>query len=452
MRLHVHDYTSVNVSGILDGAVLMHQEMARLLTARGDVVLHDQTFGPDCLAQARDGDVVYAGNGPYAHLYHLWRERSGAGFRIVREVHTTFWSGYWTQEELCAPLARPGDAVLFPSEFTRQVFLREFPGTGPDNSAVAYPMPTRMPRAARTPTPPLGTPLRIGYLGALSEAKNFDQVLRVFKECRHQSGGRAELVFAGKPNHPRWATENILAWLASEGVPADAVTPLGLLHPSQLADFFSRIDVLLFPSTASRESLGRVVVEALAYGVAVLAADIGPAVELLPKRNLVPTALRTGTEFTMDRIGPLGAVDEDELVARLLERDYEPAQPPLNTWPFEDETLWRALAGDLVSAPLSHDATTVSSIRVGKRSDDSHGQLLTRTEQVFLEYFQRHDEALLARIAAHERAVGRARPELRAIVTRPERSLADYRSLPALVDALAVPALTYSLAPGSAGS
>ncbi|MDH6115456.1 glycosyltransferase involved in cell wall biosynthesis [Kitasatospora sp. MAP12-15] len=451
MRLHVHDYTAVNLSGILDGAVLMHQQMAQLLSARADVVLHDQTAGRDCLANVGDGDVVYAGNGPYAHLYHLWREQHGTDFRIVREVHTTFWSGYWTQEELCAPLTRPGDVVLFPSEFTRQVFLREFPGTGPGNSAVAYPMLARIPHAAQAPVPPPGAPLRIGYLGALSEAKNFDQVLGVFQRYHRESGGRAELVFAGKPNHPRWETGTILARLASEGVPSEAVTPLGLLHPSELTDFLSRIDVLLFPSTASRESLGRVVVEALAHGIPVLAADMGPAVELLPARNLVPTTLHTETVFGMDRIGPLGVVDEDVLVARLLERDYEPARLPDSTAPFEDETLWRAMAGELPSARLRHDSATVGRVRVRRRPGGGHERLLAETEQVFLEYFQRRDQALLARIAASEHATGLPRPELRAIATRPGRSLADYRALPALVDALAVPPLTYSLDSGPSG-
>ncbi|MBY8885239.1 glycosyltransferase [Streptomyces sp. PTM05] len=448
MRLHVHDYTDVSLAGILDGAVLMHQQMAELLSARGDVVPHDQRVGPDCLAKVDDGDVLYAGNGPYAHLYHLWRERQGADFRIVREVHTTFWSGYWTQEELCAPLVRPGDVVLFPSEFTRQVFLRSFPDAAPGASAVVYPMLERTPRAPQAPVPPRDGVLRIGYLGALSEAKNFDQVLRVFERCHRETGGRAELVFAGKPNDPRWSTEAVLARLAEQGVPADAVTALGLLSPQRLPEFFSRIDVLLFPSTASRESLGRVVIEALAYGIPVLAADMGPAVELLPPRNLVPTALDSGTEFSMGRVGPLGRVDEDALVARLVERDFEAAHLPPVTAPFEDEALWRVMAGDVPAHEIRHDAATVERVRIGEREDADADprRLLESAEDVFLEYFHGRDAALLERLTAYENATGRERPALRALVTRPERNLADYRALPALVDALAVPPLTYRLA------
>ncbi|MFE9426424.1 glycosyltransferase [Kitasatospora sp. NPDC006697] len=450
MRLHVHDYSGADLTGILDGAVLMHRQMAELLPTRAEVVPHDQTAGPDCLAGVREGEVVYAGNGPYAHLYHLWREQRGLDFRIVREVHTTFWSGYWTQEELSAPLTRPGDAVLFPSEFTRQVFARALPGSGAGDTAVVYPMLARTPHAPQAAVPEPGAVLRIGYLGALSEAKNFDQVLRVFRRCHRETGGRAELVFAGKPNHPRWAPERVLAELAAQGVPAGAATSLGLLSPDRLPEFFSRVDVLLFPSTASRESLGRVVIEALAYGIPVLAADIGPAVELLPARNLVPTVLRTGTEFGMDRIVPLGAVDEDALLARLVERDFEPARLPQDTAPFEDEALWQVLAGGLppqARAVAPHDRATVARLRVGERADPDHARLLATTEQVFLEYFRGGDRALLDRIAAHRETAGEG-PRLRGLVARPERNLADYRSLPALVDALAVPALAYSLADG----
>ncbi len=327
MRLHTHDYRAPDTDGIVDGAVLMHREMADLLTRRTSAALHDLTTGPGSVARAGAGDVVYAGSGPYAFLYHHWRERHGGDYRIVREVHTALWSGYWAQEELCAPLVRPGDLALFPTACTRRLFLRNFRSVTEAGSAVAYPMLDRLPRRPPRPVPAPGRHLRIGYLGALSLAKNVDQVLSVFARCHRETGGRVSLLCAGKPNDPRWEPDAVRAALRAGGDPAaaDAVRLEGIWPQQRLAAFFDAIDVLLFPSTASRETLGRVVLEALAHGVPVLAAGVGPAVELLPARNLVPTALDTGGAFDMSRVGPLGRVDEDALTEKLLTRDFAPA-------------------------------------------------------------------------------------------------------------------------------
>lgn len=453
VRLHVHDYGSAETAGILDGAVLMHRTMSDLITARPDAAPHDITLGPTALGALPEDDVIYAGNGPYAYLYHLWREERGGRHRIVREVHTTFWSGYWTQEELCAPLHRPGDTVLFPSEYTRRVFLRCFPQVPPDDAVVAYPMLDAMPRREPAPAPAPDAVLRVGYLGALSTAKNFDQVLDAFARCHQESGGRARLVFAGKPNDPRWETGEVLRRLAAHGVPAGHVTPLGLIGPERLADFFDRVDVLLFPSTASRESLGRVVFEALSHGVPVLAADMGPAVELLPARNLVPTRLFTGTPFTMDRVVPLGRVDTDVLTARLLARDWEPARLS-GTKPFEEPAFWRALTEPRAPGADSdgddgpYDAATVARVAVEPRGTTDPGAALSDAHGLFLDYFQRRTAPLLDRVTALEEEYGTPRPELRALITAPQRNLADYRAFPRLVDALVLPPLGYRLAPG----
>ncbi|MFI0817552.1 glycosyltransferase [Streptomyces sp. NPDC021098] len=446
MRLHAHDYRAPDTSGIVDGAILMHREVAELLDGHRSVAWHDLTRGAESVASASPGEVVYAGAGPYAFLYHLWRERTKGRFRIVREVHTALWSGYWAQEELCAPLLRPGDLVLFPTEYTRRLFIRHLASVTEDNSAVAYPMLDRLPRLPRARIPAPDEPLRIGYLGALSLAKNFDQVLSVFARCHRASGGRVSLLCAGKPNHPRWETGSVLAELGRQGVEPDAVRVLGVLGQNELAGFFSEIDVLLFPSTASRETLGRVVLEALAHGIPVLGADIGPAVELLPARNLVPTVLDTTTAFSMGRVEALGWVDEDALVDKLCGRDFEPADVTAES-PYQDRTFLRALSGDAVRQEIPHDARLTGRLTVERRTGVDLDRALARSEQIFTDFFRHRDDGLLSAVDALPAESAQDRRQLRRLVTEGSRNLADYRAFPRLLDALVLPPLGYGLTP-----
>lgn len=62
VRWHLHDYRFPELDGIVDGAILMHREMAELLGSHG-AVPHDLTRGPDGMpALLRAGtpqDVVY---------------------------------------------------------------------------------------------------------------------------------------------------------------------------------------------------------------------------------------------------------------------------------------------------------------------------------------------------------------------------------------------------------
>jgi glycosyltransferase involved in cell wall biosynthesis len=444
MRVHLHDYAADDLHGKLDGAVLMHSEMASLLASRHEVVPHDLRRGRSVLAGVRSGDVVYAGCGPYAYLYHLWREHLGTSFRIVREVHTTLWSGFWAQEELCAPYLRPGDIVLFPTEFARRLFITHLPGVELENSGVAYPMLHRLPR--RTPKKPSTSVLRIGYLGALSDAKNFDQVIAVFAACYRESGGRASLTFAGKPSETErhWNMEVVQRELAGAGVHQSAIVALGTLAPMQLVALFDAVDVLLFPSTASRESLGRVIIEALAHGVPVVAPDVGPPVELLPTGNLFPTDLKLDRSFTMGRVEALGRIDAKAATEMLLARNFQAASIRAEH-PYSPSAFWHALEGHSDGANAGgFDATLLHALEITPRPPLDAEQACLEAETVFAAFHERRDAYLLRRIREIEQAQECSRDDLRTLLTR-RRNLADYRGLPRLIDALVLPSLPYTL-------
>lgn len=449
MIVHLHDYARVPIEGIVDGAVLMHREMAAALRGRRPVRFHDVTEGARALRHVHDGDVIYAGIGPYAHLYHLWRERLGLDVRIVREVHTSFWSGYWTQEELCAALPRhPGDAALFPSEFARALFLRNVAGLERGATAVAYPFLEQLGPQAAPRTPRRGRALRLGYLGALSAAKNFDQVLALFA-ASYREGVARSLAIAGKHNEPYFAQPAVRDRLVAAGIPERAIVLHGVLSRPLLRAFFASVDVLLFPSTASRETLGRVLLEAAVNGVPALAADAGPAVELLPPSNLIPTALDLDAAFSMDRIVALGRIGEDAAAAMLRDAVAVPA-PLAHPEPYRLETLLRILDGDCAESREHgvYDRRITSAAAVERRAKPLERDALLDVEALFAAYFGRHDDELRARFGV--RALGDA--QVGEILARPARNLADYRAFPRLVDRLAVPPLRFRLAGSTASA
>ena len=444
MRLHMHNYHAANIDGIIDGAILMHREMTQRLLEQVEILWHNIYQGESCLEGIQEGDIVYSGIGPYAYLYHYWRERIGVDFRIIREVHTTFWSGYWTQEEVCQPLIRPGDYALFPTEYTRQVYMQYFDSIMVDNSATLYPILDRFPRKAPRKIQ-LGY-LRIGYLGALSLAKNFDQVLNIFVGCYHKSKAKVSLTIAGKSNHHQWSQVEVRKRLESKGVASQHIRMLEVITPQELDSFFSKIDVLLFPSTASRESLGRVVLEALAHGVPVIAADVGPTVELLPLANKLQTDLRTDQTFSMDKIVALGQVDEQSTIEKLLSRAYEESSI-LNEISYTTKQFWQMLNEPRYQPPKisGWDRKILDSLIVEKRNLKCDETLIKEAEALFFNYFQGNNDWLIKLIKERISPNEESYFKLLEIVENQERNLADYRAYPRLVDALLLPPLSFSL-------
>ncbi len=111
------------------------------------------------------------------------------------------------------------------------------------------------------------------FAGRFTEVKRLPLLLEAFAAARPRMSARATLVLVG--GHPgEWEGEH----------PADAIARLGLTDvllagwhdQSELPELLAASDVLVLPS--ERESFGQVIVEAMACGVApVAAASLGPA-------------------------------------------------------------------------------------------------------------------------------------------------------------------------------
>ncbi len=353
MDLHLHSYGLKAIGA--GGAPINYSEVHRLLSSswKGPVKSHDlfraiSDNGLTALAsELRSADIVVSNAGPYAHIYHYLRERFGGRYRIIRDVRTAAWAPYLAQEWLCANLTRPGDLVIFPSEYARGFFLRVFDHITFGDSRVLYPFADHLPRhTPRTPS----SRLRMGYLGRLSLDKNLPFVFEL--AGRLASEGDIELQIAG-PFYPPisgLSQGNDLYELSeTHGLARGRVTYQGALAPDSIWDFLSRIDVLYFPSASSHETFGRVIAEAGYAGIPVVASNFAAAPELLPPSQLVPLELRVNRTWRMRSPFPFGT--PDTAVAASLMRTNPVPVDISGAEHYQGRTFIRTLAGDTPEIP-----------------------------------------------------------------------------------------------------
>jgi glycosyltransferase involved in cell wall biosynthesis len=116
-----------------------------------------------------------------------------------------------------------------------------------------------------TPAPRAGT-ARFVFLGRLVDFKMVDLLLEAFKPVAERHGATLDIIGEGKE---RLRLEQIARDLGL----AERVTFAGWMKPAESAARLAQADVLVFPSL--RECGGAVVMEAMAVGLPVIAADWG---------------------------------------------------------------------------------------------------------------------------------------------------------------------------------
>lgn len=107
----------------------------------------------------------------------------------------------------------------------------------------------------------------IGHYSLLGKKKGLDIVLGQFDFLRSQ-GWDVRLVLAGPT-----ASDAAAADIAEAQSRTGNIVSLGYLDQSELRDYFSNIDIFLFPSLT--EGQGLVALEAAAFGVPTIAFDVG---------------------------------------------------------------------------------------------------------------------------------------------------------------------------------
>ncbi|WDD92408.1 glycosyltransferase family 4 protein [Burkholderia sp. FERM BP-3421] len=421
MRVAFNHYRTQRTS---NGALYFYSETSKLLTQAAPAGVHPEPhdvfellrqderdlarfvrrLGPD--------DVVVCNAGPYGHFYHYLRERYDGRFRIIRDIRTSSWGGYHFQEMLAGPLNRPGDLVLFPSEFCRAYFIHHHAASlHAGNTAVSYPLATSFP-ATRPARPRPARGLRIGYLGRVSADKNFAQVLDFLAAVRRDDRA-ASLQVAGhvEGRSAARAMQVVRRELEARGIPADAVAYHGHLPYQKIWAFFEQIDVFFFPAVSSVESLGRVLLEAQHAGVSTIAGGYAAAPEILPEANLLDIDFRCDTAFDMGQPFSFGSV-RLETVAETI-RACTPGVPRSRSACYSEQVYLDYVTGEPAPAPAAPVAPRVQafiraleirhdlSVTSGADSLALLGPLL----QAFNAY---HDNRLSSRLLRLVRATGRS--------------------------------------------
>ena len=322
MRVGVHAYQTDPLLPQRDGVNFAHENFTFLLQNVVDPELEVEFHSFNGLiADAklavktlRGLDCVFSNVGPHAHYYFWLREELGLNFRIVRDVRTAIWSSYLLQEYLIAPLLRPGDTLQVASHYVLGVYEHVFPHLAGYPSALCYPLGVAFPRprpAIRERWPMAEEEVVIGYLGRLSDDKNFpdvvDLVVRLNRE--NASGLRYRLVACGDIHSPSCSPSQVAGKFAMALGDGDWYQYVPARPYEHIWDLLAGFDVLVFPSTSNLETFGRVLIEASYARVPVVAGRHAASPELVDPGNLCDVTYKVGKSFDSHFDHQLGRVD-----------------------------------------------------------------------------------------------------------------------------------------------
>lgn len=336
-RITLHFFESDPSLPQRDGVNLAHTEINGLLGSGSDPglqvtfhdfarLLRDRAYASEVLGAV---DCVLCNVGPHAHYYHYLRERLGLRFRIVRDIKTALWSGYLLQESLCEPYLRSGDALLATSHYSRVLTQHIFPHLRSHPVHLFEPVLASHATRERTQgnRTPIGETVTLGYVGRLSEDKNFPQVVELLLALDRADPGRYQLTAIGAVHSPSCTPSLIEERIHAKTGRRGLFRYLPPVPHEEVLSLLRQFDYFLFFSTSNLEVLGRVLVEAAHAGVPVLAADHAAASELLAPSSLIDVHYGHGQSFHSHFDAPLGRIDV-EMAANRIRRREVPDAPP----------------------------------------------------------------------------------------------------------------------------
>lgn len=190
--------------------------------------------------------------------------------RIDMDVcETCVWNIDWTELRFnyLRGILKQAARLLAPSEFWRRIYIAN--GISPDQISVNK-NGIRMPLVSSRGTEPRNASLRFGFVGGLGPIKGFDLIIKAFQKIERRD---YELVLVD--NTLNLGFSSIHA--KGQRIPGKLkIVPA--YTQDTIDEFFSQIDVLLFP-TQWKESFGLTVREALIRNKWVILTDSGGTVE-----------------------------------------------------------------------------------------------------------------------------------------------------------------------------
>jgi glycosyltransferase involved in cell wall biosynthesis len=343
MRVTLHDYVTDPSLPQKDGVNLAHENIASLLRGSADTglsvtfhdfnrLLVDEAYARDILGAA---DCVISNVGPHAHYYFHLREKLGLDFRIFRDVRTAIWSSYLLQEHLCRPHLREQDVLLVASHYTHGIYEKLFPHLRSLKTLRCYPLtlsfPERLP-VRPGPDPARVSPFTLGYIGRLSEDKNFPDIVELLVTLNKKQAGGFRLLACGDVHSASCDPSAIRNYLHNRLGDGDYFEYLPPRVNGQIWELYGRFDAMVFPSTSNLETLGRVLIEASYAGVPVVCGAHAAAPELMPAASLCRVSYDRQRSYSAHFDHPLGrvsiedmvnAVTSPQLAASKCHRDYE---------------------------------------------------------------------------------------------------------------------------------
>jgi glycosyltransferase involved in cell wall biosynthesis len=170
-------------------------------------------------------------------------------------------------------------AAIFPSRFMREALQREYVPTE-DWHVIAGIADLRrflaIPVSRRAAHP--GGRCELAFVGRVSPEKGVDTAIRALGSLRSRAAGEeVRLTIAGQGQADY--IDGLRSLARDVGV-EDRVRFVGRLGKDALVDLYTATDIFLFPSSWE-EPFGRVLIEAMAAGVAVVGTATGGAAEIL---------------------------------------------------------------------------------------------------------------------------------------------------------------------------
>lgn len=203
----------------------------------------------------------------------LARMAHSAGIPYVIHLHGSRFNEFWTKanprvQRVIATLFRNSAQVVVLGRYWEGLILGHLPELQSRISIV--PNATRS-RIGNNNETAQKNPVQICFLGLIGERKGTFVLLEALKQIKDERNWRATIAGNG-------AVERCRDLVESFGL-SDRITLPGWLAPAAVEELLSRTDIFVLPSTA--ENLPMSILEAFAFGIAVVATPVGAVPEVI---------------------------------------------------------------------------------------------------------------------------------------------------------------------------